>query len=143
MSCINDVKLIKVPQHKDDRGILTVLSEDILGFNYKRTYFIKSVPKGSIRGEHAHVYTAQFLICINGECEVKIDDGYDSKEYSLNMSDFGILIPPGIWGKIKYKKENTVLLVLASHEYDPKDYLHDYKEFKKLIRDKNENNKIL
>ena len=143
MSSINDIKLIKVPHYIDNRGILTVLSEDILGFNYKRTYFIKSVPTGLIRGEHAHIYTSQFLICISGECEVEIDDGHDSKVYNLNMSDFGILIPPGIWGKIKYKEENTVLLVLASHEYDPKDYLHDYEEFKKLARGKNENNSIL
>jgi hypothetical protein len=41
-------------------------------------------------------------------------------------------IPPGVWG-IQYKySPDAVLLVLASHEYDEKDYIRDYEEFLKF-----------
>ncbi|MEY4573390.1 MAG: hypothetical protein RLZ10_2680, partial [Bacteroidota bacterium] len=44
----------------------------------------------------------------------------------------GLYLPPFVWRDIQFS-HNSVLLCLASLEYDERDYLRDYKEFKASI----------
>jgi hypothetical protein len=41
----------------------------------------------------------------------------------------GVYLPPGVWS-VQYKySSDAILLVFASHFYDPADYIRDYSEF--------------
>ena len=135
-----NTKLVNLQSFKDERGVLSVITEKMIGFCYTRMYFVKNVPIGTVRGSHAHLYTTQFLICLEGECLVKIDNGVSSKNYKLNDSKEGLLVPPMNWGNITYTKAGTVLLVLASHDYDRHDYITDYEEYKNYNKYKEKNN---
>ena len=58
-----------------------------------------------------------------------VDDGSAREEIQLESPAIGLHIPPMIWGtQWKYTRD-AVLLVLASHPYDPDDYIRDYEEF--------------
>jgi dTDP-4-dehydrorhamnose 3,5-epimerase-like enzyme len=124
----------KLKSFSDERGVLSVMTENNIGFKFSRIYFIKDVPENIIRGDHAHVYTKQFLVCLTGECEIKIDNGETIEYVKLKDSNSGLLVPPMNWCEITYKCKNTIMLVLASHDYDPDDYIHSYDKFKDRVR---------
>lgn len=129
-SSIPAAKLIQMPRVTDMRGSLTVgeVSENV-PFEVRRYFMVFDVPSIETRGEHAHRVCHQFLICAHGECTVVADDGTSRQEFLLDRPDIGLHIPPMVWG-IQYKySTDAVLLVLASHSYDPTDYIRDYDEF--------------
>ena len=51
------------------------------------------------------------------------------EEVILDRPSVGLYVPATVW-ITQYKfTENAVLMVLASKEYDPADYIRDYDEF--------------
>jgi len=119
----------------DIRGDLSVgnFGSDI-PFNPHRYFLVFNVPSTKTRGEHAHHRCKQFLVCIKGSCSVLVDDGSIRKEVLLNKPDLGLYLPPLIWGvQYKYSKD-AVLLVFASEAYDTTDYIREYSEFIKLVK---------
>jgi hypothetical protein len=44
-----------------------------------------------------------------------------------------LYIPPLIWGVQYNYTSDAVLLVFASHVYDPDDYIRDFKEFENVV----------
>ena len=53
----------------------------------------------------------------------------------MDSPELGLYMPPKVWG-VQYKyTPDAVLLVFASHAYDPGDYIRDYDEFCKIVRD--------
>lgn len=132
---VKGVGVYKLPIIEDMRGSLSFAQVgQFLPFEPKRYFLIFDVKSYEIRGEHAHRRLHQFLVCVRGNCSVVVDDGYHREEYELNTPGFAIHIPPLVWG-IQYKySADAVLLVLASDKYDADDYVRDYEEFLKLVR---------
>ena len=117
----------------DLRGNLTVgeFAREV-PFEPKRYFIVLDVPSAETRGEHAHRECQQFLICLKGSCSVVADNGQDREEFILDAPNKGLYLPPMIWG-IQYKySSDAVLLVFASHHYDPIDYIRDYGDFLQL-----------
>ena len=51
----------------------------------------------------------------------------------MNSPEIGVHVPPLVWA-IQYRHAaDSVLLVMASHPYDPCDYIRDYNEFERLV----------
>jgi UDP-2-acetamido-3-amino-2,3-dideoxy-glucuronate N-acetyltransferase len=87
------------------------------------------VPSVETRGEHAHRECHQFLVCVRGSVSVVADDGRRREEYLLDRPELGLHLPPMVWG-IQYRySADAVLLVFASHYYDPADYIREYDRF--------------
>ena len=131
-SCaVRGVKLYEL-RHIEDavRGNLTVgeISKD-LPFAPKRWFMTYQIPNRQTRGEHAHHHCFQFLVCAHGECHVRVDDGQNCEAFCLNRPTLGVLVPPMVWAEEHEHSADSVLLVLASHEYDPDDYIRDYDTF--------------
>ena len=83
-----------------------------------------------IRGDHAHKKCSQVFFPIIGK--IKISMKYKETEKSINLSHKGskaLLVPPRIWNRLEFLKNNSVVLVLTDYEYDFKDYIETYKEF--------------
>jgi UDP-2-acetamido-3-amino-2,3-dideoxy-glucuronate N-acetyltransferase len=119
---------------RDIRGSLSVgeFLRDI-PFVPKRYFMVYDVPNKETRGEHAHKTCHQFLICVQGQCSVLVDDGSHRTELLLDAADKGIHLPPMIWGvQYKYSKD-AMLLVFTSDYYDSADYVRDYAEFLSLV----------
>lgn len=132
---VSGVKLFQMPRVADIRGSLSVGEfAETVPFEVNRYFLVFDVPSVETRGEHAHKVCHQFLICVHGSCAVVADDGTHRQEFLLDQPNLGLHLPPMVWG-IQYKySPDAVLLVFASHHYDPSDYIRDYNEFL-LIKD--------
>lgn len=104
-------------------------------FDIKRTYHIYDVPGGSERGAHAHRGLRQFIMAMSGSFDVTLDNGSRSETFQLNRSYYGIYVPPMHWRVIDNFSSGAVCLVLASEHYDEADYIRDYEEFLREVRD--------
>lgn len=115
----------------DLRGRLTAgeLPGEGIPFVPQRWFLVYDVPSREVRGEHAHRVCHQFLICVHGRVEVAVDDGKSRAEATLDDPTVGIYVPPLIWASQFRYESDAVLLVFASHPYDPADYIRDYDSF--------------
>jgi UDP-2-acetamido-3-amino-2,3-dideoxy-glucuronate N-acetyltransferase len=117
----------------DLRGSLMAADFAGLPFTPVRVFTVSDVPSEHIRGSHAHLECAQLLVCVRGSINVVLDDGATREEFLLGNAEFGLHVPPMTWStQYKYSFDAT-LLVLASHPYDPADYIRDYDEFLELV----------
>lgn len=114
----------------DLRGSLVAVNfATDLPFIPRRTFIVYNVPSKDVRGAHAHRTCEQFLVCLRGRVSCVVDDGDARQEFLLDRPDIGLYVPPMIWGTQYAYSEDAVLLVFASHEYDPADYIRDYDDF--------------
>jgi dTDP-4-dehydrorhamnose 3,5-epimerase-like enzyme len=116
----------------DHRGSLFPCNLQELNFDAKRLFYIKDVPAGQTRGEHAHKETDQLLFCLSGNIEVSFFDGHEEKKFLLNVGDF-VLEEKMTWTTLKFLKENSTLLVLSSKEFSDADYIRNKQEYLNLL----------
>ena len=117
------------------RGNLTALEfSRELPFVPQRIFMTYGIPSLSTRGEHAHRLCEQFLVCVHGECHLRVDDGENCEEFCLNRPTHGVLVPPMVWAQEHLHSADSVLLVLASRPYEPADYIRDYNEFMRVVK---------
>lgn len=131
---LQGVKLYNLKHVQDLRGDLTVTQwEEELPFKPTRAFFVYNVPSTKVRGEHAHKECHEFIACVHGSVSVVVDDGVRREEFQLDKPWHGLYLPPKVW-RVQYKySPDAVLFALASHLYDPDDYIRDYDEFIKYI----------
>jgi UDP-2-acetamido-3-amino-2,3-dideoxy-glucuronate N-acetyltransferase len=129
--------LQRFAEFSDLRGRLTAgeMPSDEIPFVPKRWFLVYDVPSREVRGEHAHRVCHQFLVCVSGRVSVAVDDGERRGEVLLDKRSLGVYIPPLIWGSQFRYETDAVLLVLASHPYDPDDYIREYDQFLREARD--------
>ena len=117
--------LIWLPTHKQEgRGTITIAeygNESVLPFCPKRAFYIYGVPMHIVRGGHGHKECEQFMIAITGMVLIKLDDG---TEFLLDRPDMGLYLPPGDIMRMIFLTGGACLLVLASHAFDPDDYIY-------------------
>ena len=127
---VRGVTLHHLPAFEDMRGTISVGNVGVdVPFEPQRYFLVHSVPSIQVRGEHAHRACHQFLVCTHGACSVVVDDGQSSAEVRLTRPSLGVYMPPMTWAVHYTYTPDAVLLVLASHAYDPDDYIRTYTEF--------------
>lgn len=132
---LKDAKIINLPKILDRRGNLSVIEEiENIPFEIKRTYWIYDVPGGATRGGHAYKNNSEFIVALSGSFDIKLDDGKETKVFSLNRSYYGLYVPKGLWRQMDNFSTNSLALITASTYYDPNDYIFDYEQFKIMIR---------
>ena len=135
------IKEVELKIHGDRRGKLIALESNAdIPFEVKRIYYIYDNIKDVRRGYHAHKNLKQFLVCVNGSCTIHLDNGTDCFEISLDKPDKGLYISGLIWREMYNFAPGTVLLVMASSEYDENDYIRSYKEFVKICNESSNQN---
>lgn len=131
----SDRYLRELPLIEDIRGSLSVGEfPRSIPFEVKRYFLVFDVPSEHTRGEHAHRVCHQFLVCVHGRVHAITDDGRHRREYVLDRPNLGLHLPPMTWGTQYKYSPDAVLLVFASHYYDPDDYIRDYDEFLRLVQ---------
>ena len=116
-------KSVIIPTFIDSRGSLSVI-EKILPFQIKRVYYIYNV-NDSDRGYHAHKKTIQALIMINGSCDVFVKDFQKPIKYKMDSPTKCLLLDPEDFHWMSNFSKNSILLVLASEEFDENDYIYE------------------
>lgn len=129
-------RTIELPLIPDDRGLLTFgQAEAHIPFIPRRYYSILQVPRGKIRGEHAHRAQHGFIVCLTGGVTVTVDNGHAEHEWRLESPAKGLYVPPLIWNILSDFTDDAVVLCLSSGDYDEADYIRDRGEFASLTRD--------
>jgi len=131
------VKYVFQP-HGDERGQLVALEEfKDIPFRIKRVYYMYDTLEGVVRGFHAHKSLEQILICIHGSCKIRLDNGRGEKKViPLEKPYEGLYVSNDMWREMFDFSPDAVLMVLASELYDEADYIRDYDEFLKYIRER-------
>lgn len=124
--------IIKVHNVLDDRGNLAFMQgSDDIPFDIKRVFWIYNIPEGKTRGCHSHRTCDEIVIPISGSFIMELDNGKTKSRILMNRPDEGILVPAGMWCKLSDFTQGTICLCVASQEYLPEGYIHDYEEYKK------------
>ncbi|MHC5791764.1 sugar 3,4-ketoisomerase, partial [Streptococcus pyogenes] len=89
------------------------------------------------RGFHAHKDTVQVAVCLNGSCEILMDDGITKETITLNSPSQGLLIDVMQWHEMYNFSENCILMVMANEVYKESDYIRNYDEFLREIKNVN------
>jgi UDP-2-acetamido-3-amino-2,3-dideoxy-glucuronate N-acetyltransferase len=136
-SAVRGVKVVELRHMRDAvHGDLAVIEfAEALPFHPVRCFWTYAIPGSQVRGEHAHRVCSQFLVSAHGTCRLRMDDGISQEEIVLDRPEIGVLVPPMVWAEASGHSADSVLLVLASHAYDPADYIRDYHEFVRIMRE--------
>ena len=130
-----DCSLCELNKMHDPEGNLTFMYENVhVPFPINRVFYSYDIPGGEDRGAHAHKECHQFLIAASGAFEVVLDDGINKRTVLLNRPFWGLHVPPGIWASEQGFSSGSICLVLASHGYDPDDYIRDYDDYLEYIK---------
>jgi dTDP-4-dehydrorhamnose 3,5-epimerase-like enzyme len=125
-------KYIKIKKFYSKGGYLFSFENNIgkLPIKIKRIFFTIA-DKNSIRGEHAHKFCSQIIVCLQGEVGIKTIDKTGKKKYFILKNDKNALFVPNLfWNTIKFKKKKTTIAVMCDYKYDrKKDYLESLDDF--------------
>lgn len=141
MKC-HGVQMLEFSQHGDERGHLVIVEGGggDIPFEIKRIFYIYGSDKDIIRGQHANKKSEFVLINVAGTSKVKIKDGKGNEAiFVLNRPHTGIYLPKMIWKDMYDFSEDSVLLCIASEHYDANEYIREYDDFVKMVK----NNEIL
>lgn len=129
-------KLLDMKVFGDERGKLVALeSNKNVPFDIKRIYYIFDTLPDQERGMHAHKNLEQIIIAIDGACQFVLDDGNERHKIWLNRPDVGLYIGKNMWREMKHFSYGCKLMVLASEYYDEKEYIRNYDEFLKEVKE--------
>ena len=109
---VDDCRLLTLDRHHHENGNLTVVENGKdFPFEVQRVFYIYDVPGGT-------------------------DRGVSRRTVTLNRSNIGLYVAPGIWVGLRNFSSGSVCLTLASDLYDEADYVRDYDEFLNLTANK-------
>lgn len=128
-------KILDLNIHGDNRGKLIALEgiKDI-PFEIKRVYWIYDTLPDEERGKHSHKDMEQVVIAMDGACDFVLDDGTTKETITLNRPDKALYIGKNIWRVMKNFSYGCKLMILASDYYDEKEYIRNYDEFLKEVK---------
>lgn len=127
----------KLKTYVDKRGKLTIaeVGQEIL-FEVRRAYWIYDVPMGENRGMHSNTECYEYIIAVSGGVDVVLEDIEGRQFYRLDSPEDGLVVPPDTWIELRGFTPGTVLMVLASDEYNTDCYINSYDEFLNYLNNK-------
>lgn len=101
-------------------------------FDIRRVFWTYHTPESIVRGRHAHHATQQVLVAVTGRIIVTTEEPDGTIQvFNLESPNIGVYVPPNCWHTMQYS-HTAIQLVFASTEYDEKDYIRNYEDFKRI-----------
>ena len=137
MGITEQYKIINFKDLGDERGNLVVIEGEGMDipFDIKRVFYIYGSDDTVVRGQHANKETEFLLVNVGGKSKVRVDNGTESVVVELDRPGMGLYIPPMLWKDMYDFSPDSILLVLASRHYDGNEYIRDYDEYIKLMKE--------
>ena len=128
-------KILNFKDLGDERGKLVVIEggKDI-PFEIARAFYIYGSDSTVIRGQHANIKSEFILVNVAGTSKVMITDGTKKEIVKLDKPMKAVYIPKMMWKEMYDFSPDSVLLVLANTHYDGKEYIRDYDEYLKIMK---------
>ena len=133
MKLMKNLKKKKIEFYYDKRGKLYFFSKKKNNFNIKRVYVLTDTPKNLSRGNHARKKGNKIYLCLNDKVIIFLNNGYKNKKFTLKKGEM-IKVTSMIWVKIIFNSKNSICLTIDDREYNEKEYIRNFEEFKKLKR---------
>lgn len=122
---------------KPDGDLYIAESFKSVPFNIRRIYYINNLSSSkAVRGLHAHKKLEQYIFCVNGSFELHLDDGWARQNIFLNDPSIGVRLGAKLWHEMKNFSKDCVILVLANDYFKKNDYIRNYQEFLKYVKNK-------
>lgn len=121
------VELQTIPMHNGVLGVAEVGRH--IGFPVHRAYYIRDVPPGQSRGGHGHRTLRQCFICLRGSVRLTLSKTNAAQVIDLDRPSQAAVVDAGCWRDLSDFSDDSVVIVLASDEYDEDDYIRDYADF--------------
>lgn len=118
------VRVLELDCFRDQRGSLTLMTFDEVGFSVART-FVVSAPRDAVRGGHAHRRVRQVLFRANGTIDVDVSHRGARARITLDEARPAMLIEAGVWAQQTYVDDDSTLIVFADGPYEPGEYVDD------------------
>lgn len=132
-------KIIDFIKRGDERGALVAIegNKDI-PFDIKRVFYIFDTQgQNVIRGDHANRKSKFVLIMVAGSCKIKVFSGKNEYEIiELKSPDKGLFLNNLIWKEMYDFSQDSVMLVLASENFDANEYIDTQEELIKELEQK-------
>ena len=112
--------IVDLQSFSDKRGTLTVI-EKVLPFDIKRVYFINNPKEG--RGSHGHKKNIQAMVAVRGSLKVVVENAQKVSTFWLDKPEICLILQPNDWHEMTDFDSDCTILVLASENYDPNDYV--------------------
>jgi dTDP-4-dehydrorhamnose 3,5-epimerase len=128
------VRLIRLPEARDERGSVTKLWQEAIGCPILGEVYLSSVNPGAVKGWHLHKRMTLRYICVQGAVLVGLHDmrGYESKSVPfVILSDgtapweahrYALIVPPGVANGFRAVHQTiggATILNLANMPHDP------------------------
>lgn len=135
MNLQDKCKILNFKDLGDERGKLVVIEgNQSIPFEIKRVFYIYGSDQDVVRGQHANRESEFVLINVAGTSKVRITDGSEEFIVELNKPMMGVYIPSMVWKDMYDFSGDSVLLVLASTHYDGTEYIRNYDEYIKEVK---------
>jgi dTDP-3-amino-3,4,6-trideoxy-alpha-D-glucose transaminase len=121
------VDLQTIPMPNGILGVAEVSKH--IGFPIHRAYYIRDVPAGQSRGGHGHRTLRQCFLCLRGSARLKVYRSGLTEEAVLMRPSQAAVVGPGCWRDLSDFSDDSVVIVLASEEYDEADYIRHFGDF--------------
>ena len=120
----------------DERGKLVVIEGgQAIPFEIQRVFYIYESDSTVVRGQHANRESEFVLINVAGKSKVRITDGKEEYIVELNKPMMVVYLQKMIWKDMYDFSPDSVLLVLASTHYDGKEYIRNYDDYLKIMKE--------
>ena len=124
--------IIQLPETVAKGGKLSFIEGNHIPFLVKRVFWIYDIKAETERGGHAHINADQVLICLQGHVHIDLESTRGNRYiFDLDDPSRALYFPRQHWLNMQCAR-GTILMVLASNEYNEKGYIKDYKDFKAL-----------
>ncbi len=133
------IRLLEWKDLGDERDNLVVVEGNMdIPFEIKRIFYIYGSDDTVVRGQHANSLSEFVMINVSGTSKVKVDNGEESRVIELNRPRMGLYLKNNIWKDMYDFSADSILLVLASEHYDESEYIRDYQEYLRFIKEAGE-----
>ena len=135
---INKPKILKYSIYPEFNGTLIPFytNKHFPKYFKLRRFFLLYGKKKYSRADHAHKKCSQIIIPLRGKIYITIKSRKYSKKYILGVYKKNcLLVPPYNWIKINFQKNEDSLLTLCDFKYDKREYISNYQNFLKIIKE--------
>lgn len=133
----NWYKEFDINSFDSNNGSLSVIEENKnIPFDIKRIFYEYNLDNNSIRGNHANKNSSFCFICLKGNVQINIDNGFEKRKIILNNPKHVLYIDKMVWKTMSNFSKDCILLILSNHYYDKNEYIKDYDQYLDLIKSK-------
>ncbi len=128
---------VDIPGASDPRGTVTFCETGkSVDFPMRRVFWIHGVTVGQNRGHHAHRDCRLAIVAAAGAATLVLDDGRVRERVRLDRPNRGVLVETWVWHELVDFAADSVILVMASHNYDEADYIRDHDAFRREVAER-------